>query len=481
MYLVIPSSYIHGLIYGSWDNFTKSIHVSNFNFTIESMNISYNVYYIECITNVAIYYISDGLRKTIDNFPTITFNNAIYNIITFSEGYYINANIKIIKTINNGEFINIFDNDKRILYGPMVNNMPHGEIIEYNDNVMIYKRNYKHGIPTGPGYKYVDNMVRFFGTFLNGKLHGVVHEYYPKKQEDVYYTQKFEGLYVSNLRHGKGKEYYINGNIKYDGDFVNDMYEGIGKLYDENKILLYSGNFKAGMFNGDGIKYSVKDGNTIKIYNGYFVNSHYYGPGTLYYDTGHVMFNGEFINDMRNGTGFEYYSYDGGIKYEGEFVNNKYNGNGTEYYNGKLVSPAIKGKKKYTGSFNNGNYNGIGEKYNNVNGNLQYKGFFINGQLNGEGEEYYVSGTLKYKGLFKDNIYNGYGEMYNMNGFIQYKGDFKNGQLNGSGQELFESGKIKYLGEFVNGMKEGEGIEYNQFTGTVWYKGIFKNNVYHKY
>jgi antitoxin component YwqK of YwqJK toxin-antitoxin module len=479
MYLVIPSSYITGLIYGSWNNFKEPFHVNSFNFTIESMNMSYNVYYIECITNIAIFYITDVNRIILDNFPTITFNNAVYNIISFSEGYYINANIKIIKTINNGEFITIFDNDKKILHGPMVNNMPHGEIIEYNNDMMVYKRTYMNGLATGPGFKFVDNTISCFGSFLNGKLNGIVYEYYPGKIP--HYKKKYDGVYFNNLKHGKGIEYHMNGNVKYDGYFVNDMYEGIGKLYNENKILLYSGNFKSGIFNGEGIKYKDDSLEMIKVYSGSFINSLYQGEGTLYYETGHIMYNGEFINNMLNGTGFEYYSYDGGIKYEGHFVNNKYSGNGTEFYNGKLVSANIKGKKKYIGAFNNGLYNGLGEKYNCINGNLQYKGFFINGRLNGTGEEYYISGTLKYKGTFENNMYNGYGELYMEYGVIKYKGIYTNGKLNGHGKEFFESGNIKYVGEFINDMKEGEGIEYNKYGGTVWHKGMFKENLYDGY
>ena len=70
------------------------------------------------------------------------------------------------------------------------------------------------------------------------------------------------------LRHGKGIEYYQNGNIKYSGDFVNDNYEGNGQFFDENGNY-YIGQWLNNLPNGKGIEY-YKNGN-IK-YDGNFVN-----------------------------------------------------------------------------------------------------------------------------------------------------------------------------------------------------------------
>ena len=45
---------------------------------------------------------------------------------------------------------------------------------------------------------------------------------------------------LNGLKHGKGIEYYKNGDIKYDGNFVNDKFGGDGKYIDE------SGNYYIG-------------------------------------------------------------------------------------------------------------------------------------------------------------------------------------------------------------------------------------------
>ena len=51
----------------------------------------------------------------------------------------------------------------------------------------------------------------------------------------------YEGDWVENNKHGKGKERLENGNV-YDGDFVTNVMEGKGKMYYKNKDV-YTGDF----------------------------------------------------------------------------------------------------------------------------------------------------------------------------------------------------------------------------------------------
>ena len=73
---------------------------------------------------------------------------------------------------------------------------------------------------------------------------------------------------MNNNRHGKGKLFYKNGNIKYEGDFVNDKYEGYGKYICENGYY-YIGQFLNNNRHGKGILFS-KNGDIIN--DGYFYN-----------------------------------------------------------------------------------------------------------------------------------------------------------------------------------------------------------------
>ena len=142
------------------------------------------------------------------------------------------------------------------------------------------------------------------------------------KENGEYYN----GQRMNNLKHGKGKIYYKNGNIKYEGDFVNDKYDGYGKYFWENGEY-YIGNWMNGLKYGKGKEY-YKNG-SIK-YDGDFVNDKYEGYGKYIYENGEY-YNGQWMNDLKYGKGKEYYK-NGNLKYEGDFVNDKYEGIGKYYW-----------------------------------------------------------------------------------------------------------------------------------------------------
>ena len=76
-----------------------------------------------------------------------------------------------------------------------------------------------------------------------------------------------------------------------------------------------------------------------------------------------LKFEGEYLNEKRNGKGKEYYS-DGNLKFEGEYLNGKkWNGKGKEYdFDRKL---------KFEGEYLNGRkFNKIGY---NINGNMDFQ------------------------------------------------------------------------------------------------------------
>ena len=54
---------------------------------------------------------------------------------------------------------------------------------------------------------------------------------------------------MNNVKHGKGKLYYSNCQIKYDGDFANDKYDGYGKYVWENGEN-YIGEWSNGLRHG---------------------------------------------------------------------------------------------------------------------------------------------------------------------------------------------------------------------------------------
>ena len=58
------------------------------------------------------------------------------------------------------------------------------------------------------------------------------------------------------LAHGKRKSFYSNGNIKYEGDCINGEAEGIGKYILKNGEY-YIGQFKKDSRHGKGKQYYV--------------------------------------------------------------------------------------------------------------------------------------------------------------------------------------------------------------------------------
>ena len=74
---------------------------------------------------------------------------------------------------------------------------------------------------------------------MNGKRNGKVKIY----NGSLFY----EGDYLNNKRHGKGKTYYYwfhNNNLFYEGEYYNDQRHGFGKKYETDGKLYYEGDIK---------------------------------------------------------------------------------------------------------------------------------------------------------------------------------------------------------------------------------------------
>ena len=55
-----------------------------------------------------------------------------------------------------------------------------------------------------------------------------------KVMENIYIWEEgniYIGPLKNDLRHGKGIEYYANGNIRYEGNYTNDNFDGFEKIW----------------------------------------------------------------------------------------------------------------------------------------------------------------------------------------------------------------------------------------------------------
>jgi len=209
----------------------------------------------------------------------------------------------------------------------------------------------------------------FEGEYLRGEKHGSGKEY------DKYGELIFEGEYIYNQKY-KGKE-CCNGKLEFEGEYLFDR-KFSGKFYDNKGNIIYELN------QGNGI---------IKEY---------------YNDYGGLIFEGVYLNGVRNGIGKEYYSecFDGyKLKFKGEFKKGKKcNGNG--YKDGNIIYILSNGKglmKEYV--------------YDDI---LIYEGEYLNGKRNGKGKEFipnnrsslYPRCLLKFEGEYVNEKRNGKGKEY---------------------------------------------------------------------
>ncbi|MFJ7978734.1 AAA family ATPase [Lysinibacillus xylanilyticus] len=262
---------------------------------------------------------------------------------------------------------------------------------------------------------------------------------------------------------------YPDGTLMYRGgvkknDFGHDVYDGKGTLFDQEGELLFEGEFVNHMKQGNGIMYLKGQ----MIYQGEFIQNKKQGNGILYKD-GQVYYEGHFRNDLMEGYGILYYEEDiiapfkeireqyphlNQPQYEGDFVHGMKKGKGKQYY------PS--GFFQYEGDFIWNHMQGAGKLYyapespsteELANGvtSLQYEGYFFEDMKHGKGKNYSRQGELVSEGQFKEDAMTGHGTLYYANGQASYIGDLVNGEKHGRGDYFNEEGKIIYSGEFING------------------------------
>ena len=198
------------------------------------------------------------------------------------------------------------------------------------------------------------------------------------------------GEYSNKKKNGKGRLIFSDKSF-YEGTFKDDKFDGFG-IY-KNKEYIYEGQFLLGKKNGKG-----KINNFIKNYE----------------------YEGDFINDLRDGYGIEKYS-DGSV-YEGEFKSDLKEGKG------KLI---IKNKDKDIiediGQFKSNKINGKGI-INWANGK-QYYGEINNNEISGYG--ILKEGKTKYIGYFKNDKKNGYGCIFYLEQLFSIVGYWENNNIGG--------------------------------------------------
>lgn len=228
-----------------------------------------------------------------------------------------------------------------------------------------------------------------------------------------------------------------------------------------------AGQFISGKLNGRGIvRYGI-----YGVYEGEFHNGMRNGSGKMVYiDPGHAVswfpetegdYHGEWKDDMRHGKGTMVWVT--GIKYQGYFKKDRRSAVvGTMHFvNGDI----------YEGEWQDEFMHGKG-KYTTPDGKI-YRGKFLNGDFGGEGVLVFPSGD-KYEGEVKKMIPMGKGKMYYTNG-NRYCGIVEKGIKEGQGVMEYKNGD-RYSGEWISDQRDGYGEMYYHVTEEV-YKGWWSNDM----
>ena len=401
------------------------------------------------------------------------------------------------------------------------------DIINYNKNIQKklnitledykkYGKKYKEGDRNGLGYEYLKETKRlvFAGNYKNNKRNGKGKEFFDNEEIlDGYYINgilkegklfdKYGNIIKILEKNGKLKEFYDNGKIRFDGEMLNDKkWNGIGYNYNGNKAF----EIKEGK--GFVMEYDYYYGN--KIFEGEYINGVRNGKGKEYYENGKLLFEGEYLYGKRDGNGKEfllngevlngYYKQDKLI--EGKKIDKDGNDIMILEKNGKLKEFFDNGKIRFNGEILDGKkWNGIGYDYNGKKafeikegkgfvmeydyyyGAKYFEGEYINGVRNGKGKELYESGDILFEGEYLNGKRNGKGKEYYL-WFIKYEsklkfeGEYLNGKKHGEGKEYHRNGYLEFEGEYLNGERNGEGTEYYN-DGSLSYKGEYLNGKKH--
>ena len=149
---------------------------------------------------------------------------------------------------------------------------------------------------------------------------------------------------------------------------------------------------------------------------------------------------GKYKIGSKNGFGKEFSLETNKLIFEGEYINNRRNGKGKEYYK---------------------------------EGHLKLVGEYLKGNLI-KAKEFYFNGKIKFEGNYLNRKRHGLGVMYNFYGDLIFKGEYANGERNGEGKEYYDKNKLYFEGNYLNGERNGIGKECDE-DGTLIYEGNYLN------
>jgi antitoxin component YwqK of YwqJK toxin-antitoxin module len=149
-----------------------------------------------------------------------------------------------------------------------------------------------NGVKHGEYKSYIDDEIKLFMNYVNGKLHGPCIEYYQSKGDSNPQPLHIYN-YNNGLRHGMSLIYTHTGKIIEEEPYVNGELHGECKTFSIDGILLFIGKYINGLAEGEHIEYD-EYGKIKKIYT--YVNGKKHGPFWIYLN-GEVIIHRYYEND----------------------------------------------------------------------------------------------------------------------------------------------------------------------------------------
>lgn len=146
------------------------------------------------------------------------------------------------------------------------------------------------------------------------------------KKYDRKGIMRYAGYYVDGQKEGTKncKEYFQNSELEYNGAFKKGYRHNYGILYNSSQNIVYKGVFNNGKY-GDGFgelyyesNYQTGFNSNSICYNGIFKDGYANGSGKLYWRSGKLLANTNFINGMINEKIVKIFGEKGNIVYEGK-------------------------------------------------------------------------------------------------------------------------------------------------------------------
>lgn len=281
---------------------------------------------------------------------------------------------------------------------------------------------------------YSEGKVKLDGRYLDDKKNGYFKEY--DTRGNLVNTVKFEyGKQVLNApelaKMDTKTEYHENGRKKYVGNFKNDIPEGVHREYKEDGTIQNAYVFREGVLIGEGI-----------LNEGGFEQ----GPWKEYHPTGELKGKGEYLNGKRIGE-WVFYHPNGKLEQKGKYdKKGRAQGEWKWYYE----SGNILREETFIDDLSNGMMTEYSDSTTVIT-----KGEFIDGLKEGpwffEMTDYREEGN--YKGDKRDGLWK---HFYTADKQLRFEGNFIDGNPDGKHEYYYPNGNPKEIGKYVFGRKEGD-------------------------